>query len=129
MRLAGMTTIWAMAAVALTAGPAFAQSGSTIGAAAPENAIPAGSRFDLPAQAPAVDVRSLLRPALVSTGAYPVVPLPAGVRDPDGPVQYIDGPAWIYQTGRSGPSFEVAALGGGMASAPFLAHVGVNWHF
>ena len=47
----------------------------------------------------------------------------------DGEIQYIEGPAWDYQTSRRGPKFEVAALGGGMENAPYLAHVAMNWRF
>jgi hypothetical protein len=42
----------------------------------------------------------------------------------------IEGPAWNYQTGKRGPKFEIAALGGGgIENAPFLAHVGMHWRF
>jgi len=85
--------------------------------------------FELTPLNVASGVRIAPRPAVAAPGAYPDVALPRGVRDPDGPMQYIDGPAWIYHPARNGPSFEVAALGGGMYSAPFLAHVGMDWHF
>ena len=52
-----------------------------------------------------------------------------GARFGDGEMQYIEGPAWEYHTSRRGPMFEVAALGGGMESAPYLAHVAMNWRF
>jgi hypothetical protein len=52
-----------------------------------------------------------------------------GARYGDGEIQYIGGPVWDYRTSRRGPLIEVAALGGGMESAPYLAHVAVNWQF
>jgi len=52
-----------------------------------------------------------------------------GTRFGDGAVQYIEGPSWDYRTSRRGPMFEVGALGGGMESAPYLAHVAMDWRF
>ena len=52
-----------------------------------------------------------------------------GVQFADGVVHYIEGPSWDYHTSRRGPMFEVAALGGGMENAPYLAHVAMNWRF
>jgi hypothetical protein len=52
-----------------------------------------------------------------------------GARYGDGEMEYIEGPSVSYQRSRKGPVFEAGALGGGMESAPFLAHVGVNWQF
>ena len=52
-----------------------------------------------------------------------------GARFGDGEMQYFEGPAWDYRTSRRGPLFEVAALGGGMENAPYLAHVAMNWRF
>ena len=86
-------------------------------------------RFELAAMTVNSSVRNAARSGTAVPGAYPVVALPNGLRDPDGPMQYIDGPAWIYQPAQHGPSFEIAALGGGMYNAPFLAHVGMDWHF
>ncbi len=40
------------------------------------------------------------------------------------------GPSWSYQTSRSGPLFEMGALGGGVVEdRPRLAHVAVAWQF
>lgn len=47
----------------------------------------------------------------------------------DEEVRYIEGPSWDYRTSRRGPMFEVAALGGGLEDAPYLAHVAMNWRF
>jgi len=52
-----------------------------------------------------------------------------GARFGDGEVQYIEGPSWDYRMSRRGPMFEVGALGGGMESAPYLAHVAMDWRF
>jgi hypothetical protein len=52
-----------------------------------------------------------------------------GARFGDGTIQYFEGPAWDYQTSTRGPTFEVAALGGGMEDAPYFAHVAMNWRF
>ena len=52
-----------------------------------------------------------------------------GVRFADGVVHYVEGPSWDYHVSRRGPMFEVAALGGGMENAPYLAHVAMNWRF
>jgi hypothetical protein len=41
----------------------------------------------------------------------------------------IPGPDLSYRAGQRGPLMEIAALGGGMDSAPGLAHVGVDWIF
>ena len=42
---------------------------------------------------------------------------------------YITGPVASYHAARGGPVFEVGALGGGMDSAPFLAHIALDWIF
>ena len=40
------------------------------------------------------------------------------------------GPSWTYQTSRSGPLFEMGALGGGVVEdRPRLAHVAFAWQF
>ncbi len=40
------------------------------------------------------------------------------------------GPSWSYQTSRSGPLFEMGALGGDVVEdRPRLAHVAVAWQF
>ena len=52
-----------------------------------------------------------------------------GARFGDGEIQYVEGPAWNYRTSWRGPLFEVAALGGGIETAPYLAHVAMNWQF
>ncbi len=41
----------------------------------------------------------------------------------------IPGPDLSYRAGQRGPLVEIGALGGGMDSAPGLAHVGVDWIF
>lgn len=41
----------------------------------------------------------------------------------------IPGPDLSYRAGARGPLVEIAALGGGMDSAPALAHVGLDWIF
>ena len=51
------------------------------------------------------------------------------VRFADPVVHYVEGPSWDYRTSLRGPMFEVAALGGGMENAPYLAHVAMNWRF
>lgn len=63
--------------------------------------------------------------------AMPRNPAPKGMQgNTNGGLPSIEGPAWNYQTGKRGPKFEVAALGGGgIENAPFLAHVGMHWRF
>ncbi len=64
------------------------------------------------------------------TAAMPRRAAPKGMQgNLTGEVQYIEGPAWSVQPVCRGPKLEVGALGGGMESAPYLAHVGVDWHF
>ncbi len=46
------------------------------------------------------------------------------------PAAAIEGPSLNYRPARRGPVLELGALGGGgMADAPFLAHLGVDWRF
>lgn len=63
--------------------------------------------------------------------AMPRTPAPKGMQgNTSGGLPSIEGPAWNYQTGKRGPKFEIAALGGGgIENAPFLAHVGMHWRF
>jgi hypothetical protein len=73
---------------------------------------------------------------IVVTGAYTHPFAPGSRRGMDGEaarlgaagMQYVD-PALYIQPSMRGPRFELAALGGGMESAPFLAHVALNWQF
>jgi hypothetical protein len=46
-----------------------------------------------------------------------------------GQIGNIEGPSVSYQRSSRSPVFEAGALGGGMESAPFLAHVAMNWQF
>lgn len=47
----------------------------------------------------------------------------------NGEMQYIEGPSWAYRTSKRGPMVEFATLGGGVENAPYLAHLGMYWHF
>jgi len=110
---------WAVFAFcALTAVPAFAaETGQD------------KSEFVLAASKPA-SMSLAATPDHQSSVAMPRRPAPAGMQgNVTGEMQYVEGPSWTFQQGSRGPKFEVAALGGGMVSAPFLAHVGVDWRF
>ncbi len=89
----------------------------------------ASSRFDLGQRTVAAPI---LARDTVQTRKAPISDrsmAAQGARYGDGEIEYIEGPSVSYQRSRRGPVFEAGALGGGMESAPFLAHVGVNWQF
>jgi hypothetical protein len=102
---------------------------------AASNSVGAGrnvsANFDLGMMSGARDSLHLAQMAANDTDAGPSKLLTATglALGDDGVRHYIEGPVVQVKTGQRGPMFEMGALGGGDARAPFLAHVGMGWVF
>ena len=128
-----MRTAIACFAMALSIAPQMAVASAQHGLAGARIAEPPGTvtqtRFDLAPRFKAVDLEANgLSQAKFSPDSR-ANRLAEGARFGDGEIQYFEGPSWDYRTSRRGPMFEVAALGGGIEDAPYLAHVAMNWRF
>ncbi len=89
------------------------------------------SNFDLGLMTGAQDKARLVRMAANDTdaGTSKLLTATGLALGDDGLKHYIEGPVVQVKAGRGGPMFEMGALGGGDARAPFLAHVGMGWIF
>jgi hypothetical protein len=128
-------------ALALLAAPAAVlarsnQVGSTSDSVPTREVAKSEAFSQAPSQETRYDMRQRAAPVLaIDTTRERQAPIPdrrmalQAARYGDGEIEYIEGPSVSYQRSSNGPVFEAGALGGGMESAPFLAHVAMNWQF
>jgi hypothetical protein len=119
----------ALPSVTLAAGPAARSHGGAATGQSVQMPAPGSISYNLPPVTRPIVREAKARPARAN-GHMPRRHLEAeGAKFGDGQMTYIEGPSLSYRTARRGPVLELGALGGGMESAPFLAHLGMDWRF